>query len=272
MRKLSANYIFPVSSAPLKNGILILDEQNCIVDLIDTKGKVKEIENLEFYSGIIVPGFVDVFTLLGFPNFTQNDFLDCAKLNFGCNLKEKLLTKEVVPEIMQRGINQLEAFGTVAVADYYLNDSFSSQKQKSKLCFQDLNLIHSKPSLQIPFANEKFEPDASFLLNHILLEKLKSRFLLKKDTNAYCIGTGSLGMTQKLSVFNEIKTLQQLLPELSLWDLVECASLNGAKHLGIDKEFGSFEMGKKPGVNLLTHLDYRNEKFNPNSELKVLVS
>ena len=272
MRKLSANYIFPVSSAPLKNGILILDDHNYIVDLIDTKGKIKEIENLEFYSGLIVPGFVDVFTLLGFPSFTQNDFLDCTKTNFRSSLKEKLLEKEIEAKSVQRGINQLEAYGTIAVADYYLNDSFASQKQKSKLCFRDLNLKHSKPTLQLPFTDEKLETDASLLINHILLEKLKNPLIITEDAPRYCIGTGSLGMSQKLSVFNEIKVLQQLLPELTFWDLIKWASFNGAKHLGIEEEFGSFEMGKKPGVNLLTHLDYKNEKLNPNSELKILVS
>ena len=46
MRKISANYIFPVSGAPLKNGIIVLDSNNVIVDLIDTKGHLKEMRQM----------------------------------------------------------------------------------------------------------------------------------------------------------------------------------------------------------------------------------
>ncbi len=59
MRKLSAHYIFTSCSPPLKNGIIILDNEGLIVDIVDTKGKLKEESNLEFYPGILVPGFVN---------------------------------------------------------------------------------------------------------------------------------------------------------------------------------------------------------------------
>jgi len=48
----------PVSSAPLKNGIVVLDENGTILEVIDTKGNLRETEKLEFYNGIIAPGFV----------------------------------------------------------------------------------------------------------------------------------------------------------------------------------------------------------------------
>ena len=59
MRKLSAHYIFTSSGQPLKYGIIILDDDGRILDLIDTKGKLKEEANLEFYPGILAPGFVN---------------------------------------------------------------------------------------------------------------------------------------------------------------------------------------------------------------------
>lgn len=59
MRKISADYIFPVSSPPLKNGILIVDDDGYISSLVDTHGNLTESENLEFYNGIIVPGFIN---------------------------------------------------------------------------------------------------------------------------------------------------------------------------------------------------------------------
>ncbi|MDP4189049.1 MAG: S-adenosylhomocysteine deaminase, partial [Bacteroidota bacterium] len=59
MRKISAHYIFPVGAAPLKNGIVVLDDGGLILDVIDTGGILREAENIEFYNGILVPGFIN---------------------------------------------------------------------------------------------------------------------------------------------------------------------------------------------------------------------
>lgn len=271
MRKIAANYIFPVTSSPLKNGILVLNEKNYIVDIIDTKGEIKEIQNLEFYSGLIVPGFVDVFTLLSFSTFSKIDFENCLHPNFGTALKERLLQKPTTPETIQRGINQLEAYGTVATVDIYSNNAHFEQKQKSKLTFSDINLSLSSSSLQIPSIDAQFKSKESILLNYLILKNRKGFKPLESEMNRYCIGTGSLGTHLKLSVFDELKALQELLPEFTYWELIKWGTINGAKHLQIEKQFGSIEIGKKPGLNLLTNLDYPNQKLSANSELKVLV-
>ncbi len=58
MRKIAANFVFPISSKPIKNGIVVLSDKQQIVEIIDLGTHFKEMENLEFYNGIIVPGFV----------------------------------------------------------------------------------------------------------------------------------------------------------------------------------------------------------------------
>ena len=47
------------------------------------------------------------------------------------------------------------------------------------------------------------------------------------------------------------KTIQKNFPGLKIETLLQWATVNGAKALGIDHEFGSFEKGKKPGVVLI---------------------
>ncbi|MDA3778703.1 MAG: hypothetical protein PF487_00480 [Bacteroidales bacterium] len=59
MRRISANYVFPVSGKALKNGIVEIDDEGIIRNIIDTHGKLNESRKLEFYNGIIVPGFVN---------------------------------------------------------------------------------------------------------------------------------------------------------------------------------------------------------------------
>jgi len=271
MRKIAANYIFPVTATPLKNGIIVLDEKNYIVDIIDTKGQFKEIQNLEFYSGVIIPGFIDVFTLLSISSFSKNDFKKCLQDDFGSALKKSLLKKETTPTAVQRGINQLEAYGTVAAADYFTVNDHAEQKRKSKLYFSDSNAAESNCSLQIPISNKQLNPTQSILLNQMILEKLNGFIPAASEMSRYCIGTGSLGTHLKLSVFEELKALQEILPALTFWELIKWGTINGAKHLQIENKFGSLEIGKKPGLNLLTNLDYSNQKFNTASELKVLV-
>jgi hypothetical protein len=58
MRKISASHIMPVSSPPLRNGILVLGDEGNVLEVIDTGGQLRESSHLEYYPGIITPGFI----------------------------------------------------------------------------------------------------------------------------------------------------------------------------------------------------------------------
>lgn len=66
-----------------------------------------------------------------------------------------------------------------------------------------------------------------------------------------CIGTDSLASNHQLSIWEEINTLRIHFPHISLSVLLQAATLNGARALGIDGMLGSFEKGKKPGILLI---------------------
>ena len=65
------------------------------------------------------------------------------------------------------------------------------------------------------------------------------------------LGTDSLASNDTLSIWEEIKTIRHHFPSIEMITLVEWATINGAEFLGIDKELGSFEVGKKVAVNWL---------------------
>ena len=65
------------------------------------------------------------------------------------------------------------------------------------------------------------------------------------------IGTDSLASNDTLSIWEEIKTIQAHFPEIQLSTLIQWATINGAEFLGIEKELGSFEKGKRGVVNWL---------------------
>ncbi len=62
-----------------------------------------------------------------------------------------------------------------------------------------------------------------------------------------CVGTDSLASNHELSIFEEIKTIHRHYPEIDWGVLLQWATINGAKALGMDAEIGSIEVGKTPG-------------------------
>lgn len=68
------------------------------------------------------------------------------------------------------------------------------------------------------------------------------------------LGTDSLASNAQLSILAEMITLQEK-AAVPFALLLRWATLNGADFLGIAEQYGSFEPGKKPGVNLITNLD-----------------
>jgi cytosine/adenosine deaminase-related metal-dependent hydrolase len=83
------------------------------------------------------------------------------------------------------------------------------------------------------------------------------------------IGTDSLTSIWQLSVLEELKTISRFQSYVPLQTLLQWACLNGAEALGFEKELGSFDPGKKPGVNLITGLGPNG--LIPSSQVRKLV-
>ncbi len=57
MRKITADYIFPVSSKPIKEGVVTVDDDGKILS-VDTRENHKT-KDLEIHKGVLVPGFIN---------------------------------------------------------------------------------------------------------------------------------------------------------------------------------------------------------------------
>ncbi len=60
MPKVAASVVFPVSSPPRRNAVVELDSNGVIISVSPGQVSFRELAGVEYYSGILVPGLVDV--------------------------------------------------------------------------------------------------------------------------------------------------------------------------------------------------------------------
>lgn len=396
MRKIAATYVFPGTASPIKNGILVCDDEGTIIDILDRSDSFKEEAGVEFYSGILTPGFVNAHCHLEFSHLLSkiekhlgfSGFLQ--KIN---HLRDEPAEKEKSMQIADR---KMWAAGITAVGDVSNSGLSLLVKQKSKNyyhtfveafgfhpsraerafskatevleSFEMANLpasivphspysvsndlfekikehaqkkggpftIHNQESKaetkfflsgdgaiakhlrdNLKLETTYFKPTEKSSLQSILnylpkenqllmvhntqtrkedIEALKqyrdianTYFVLCPNSNLFienelppvnlfqreklqiCVGTDSLASNTELSILQEILTIQQNFMDVSLEELISWACINGAKALNISTTFGSFERGKRPGVNLITGIDFKTMKLTPKARVKRLI-
>jgi cytosine/adenosine deaminase-related metal-dependent hydrolase len=107
--------------------------------------------------------------------------------------------------------------------------------------------------------------------NIYIENKIPPLNLLLEEGCEIVTGTDSLASNSRISILEELKTLQIYFPSLSIEQLVCWATINGAKALGEEDRFGKIESGKKPGLLLLQNVDLLNKKLLPESFVKRLI-
>ena len=78
--------------------------------------------------------------------------------------------------------------------------------------------------------------------------------LMRRNDLKVCVGTDSLSSNDDLVIVDELYCLQRNFPEVPLGELLTWASRNGADFLA-KREFGTLEVGKRPGIVLIDNLD-----------------
>jgi cytosine/adenosine deaminase-related metal-dependent hydrolase len=86
-----------------------------------------------------------------------------------------------------------------------------------------------------------------------------------------CLGTDSLASCPDLSVWEEVKTILRMEPEINFGQVLQWATLNGARALGMENLLGSLEPGKKPGLVNIPSFRWEGEKPEPLSRPRRLI-
>jgi cytosine/adenosine deaminase-related metal-dependent hydrolase len=389
MRRIAANYVFPVSSPPIRNGIVTINDDGVITDITDNGGTLVETQSVEFYNGILVPGFVNCHCHLELSHLHRKISRGNGLLAF---VNELVSIRNVDIQEIKRCISiadsQMYSEGIVAVGDisntsdsiaakksskikyhtfielfdlYFkdvdelisngvsLNKQYEEQGLSSSIVphapysvspelFKNIDFFHKKGSLysihnqetadedlmflegkgllfdminKIP--NSKFVPTGKASLPSYLhylpngskvllvhntfsseeaLQQLSDRdvtMVLCPNANKYienrlpdvsmfmqnaltlALGTDSLASNDKLSILEEMKTLINSFPDITFEKILQWGTLNGAKALGMEANIGSFEVGKKPGINLISNFDFQKMTISKDSFVKKLV-
>jgi aminodeoxyfutalosine deaminase len=385
MKRFSAQYIITNSGPPLKRAIINTEDDGTVINIEDTLGELREKHSLEFYNGIIIPGFVNCHCHIelshmkdvmqrgrGLSRFIEQvrnsrtqdkeSIIKAAQsadkemyasgVNLCADICNTSFTFGLKKESRIKYFNLLEVFGidparasqrmaeiiriseiagemnlpfslvphsvySLSLSLFRLLRETNNDNEVTSIHFMesageaDLVENHSGPLMAsyiksglISSGIETVRNHSDAVLNEItrngnlilvhntfadkaLIREVNTRgnlyWCLCPNSNKYIenqvppvgilvdegctitIGTDSLASNNKLDVLEELKTIQLHFPGLSIPELVEWATLNGAKALGEERRFGSIETGKKPGLLLLQDVDLLNMKLLPGS-------
>lgn len=385
MRYFSAQYVFTNAGSPLIRPVICTENDGTIISIENTNGKLPERHSVEFYNGIIVPGFVNCHCHLelsylkgaipektGLSRFLMSVNSNRNALLNDINVSIKKADSEMVAEgivlcadicntpatfslkkkSMIRYINLLEVFGidrgkaekrmdeilalsakaveenlpawivphavySISLPLFRLLKFHTRHNKLSSIHFMesaDEKLFlanHSGPLMEsyrkflppvteittakdhISAILEEINEDGNLILVHntfiekediIKLRQRENIFyclcpnsnkyiedktapsgLLTKENCEIVIGTDSLSSNKKLSIIEELKTLQNDHPAIALETLIKWATYNGARALGEEDWAGTIEPGKKPGLVLINNLDLINLRLLPST-------
>ncbi len=192
MRKISANYIFPVNSKPLKNGIVEINDYGEVTKIIDTGGKIKEIAGLEYYNGFLVPGFINTHCHLELSHYRKKIANNNGITGFITELTriKNNFSEEQIIDNIEKADKLMQIKGIVAVGDISNTTISFKQKYSSKIHYHTFveiyNIDDNKASetfengLKIVSEAKKHKqsvsltPHSAYSVSKKLLELLKS--------------------------------------------------------------------------------------------------
>jgi len=260
MRKISASYVFTLVGSPLKNGIVVLNSNGTIVEVIDTQGRASEIQGLEHYSGLLVPGFINAcadldgaVAPLAFPQ-------GLCKIPFEqqeAQLKAHAFTPDQRLSAARQADRILFRSGCSVVADVSTNPHFIPLKKNSPIQYVDFPTDGAFQRI-CPRSLAYQDPSFDF------------ETLLKGESDRILLGTHSLTSCPSLQLLDELLFIQQF-SSFSLEHTLPMICSQAAQALQVETQYGTLEPGKKPGLVLISGVDFQNFRLLPQARAARLV-
>lgn len=136
MRRFSANYVFTNNGKPIQNGVVGVNSEGQVIELIDHRDGVREYGHTEFRNGVIVPGFVNAHCHTELSHLKGKVKKHTGLANFVGQMKDfRLSGIEADEHSIVSSLKEMERLGTNAVGDICNTDDSFGAKLNSKLRF-----------------------------------------------------------------------------------------------------------------------------------------
>ncbi len=241
MRKISGTYVFSITSGEIRFGVLSL-KNNQILEIIDPGENFREISSLEYFNGIVFPGFVCVHISSGHseefePNSTRLIFDRganvLARLNYQPGKSEALVLIDIV------SLNRNKTTGLKVRQDKYVP---VLEKNGGMEYFFSVQHERTGENWYFITPNELRCSEPLKLLP--IIRKIRHRLI-------FSWGGDTTGFGELLEFM--------LHPDsgLKINEVLATVTHNPAQFLGIQDEFGSLKAGISPGVLLLEGMNLK---------------
>ena len=136
MRKIAATYLFTPQSQFQKNALLVCENDGTILDIVTKNEPFREEAGVEFYSGILVPGFVNAHCHLELSHLHNRIETGLGLGKFIGRINHLRDTNEQdLQRVMQVADRKMWASGIAAVGDISNSTRSLVTKQKSKIYY-----------------------------------------------------------------------------------------------------------------------------------------
>ena len=186
LKYFSADWIFPVSSAPIKNGTIVIDLEGEIIEVLTESEAFKLGEKIEKYKGAIVPGFINTHCHLELSHMLGQIPERTGLVEFVQHIiKSRQNDAEQIKFAMQKADQEMFNNGIVAVGDIS-NQTISKEiKIKSKIHYhtfiEAMGFNPEKANAIMDFVKEvqkEFEPLNASVVPHAPYSVSKELFKL----------------------------------------------------------------------------------------------
>ncbi len=154
MRKITADWLYPISSEPIENGVIIVDNQGKILK-IDSRDN-HDTASLEHYKGVLVPCFINTHCHLELSHMKGKVATGTTLIPFIKGVvTQRDAEAEVIADAIERAEKEMIEGGIVAVGDISnVTDTFA-QKAKGNLRYY--TFVEMFDFLQENDADKEFE-------------------------------------------------------------------------------------------------------------------
>ena len=205
MKRFAAQYIITNSGPPLKRSVVTTEDDGTIISVEDKEGNLNEEHSIEFYNGIIVPGFVNCHCHLELSYMKDSVPKGSGLGNFIEHVRNSRDTKRSAPDSAILADNLMNKEGIVLCADICNTTDTFAIKKKSSISYisllevfgidpdkagkriDELNtLAVTAKSMDISFS---LVPHSAYSMSLTLLRLLKSNSTTNKVTSIHFMET-----------------------------------------------------------------------------------